>query len=110
MSSGPMASSAPPIHIGRRAHAGPVDGYTRFQRWWSWLGGHRHPLVVVLASVGIAAAAGLAVAHVAGAARVFHVMHRVNPIWFGVCLAAEAVAYVGYVLMLHETARVDNGP
>jgi uncharacterized membrane protein YbhN (UPF0104 family) len=105
-----MSSSAPPIEIGRRPRGRSLDGYARFQRWWSWLGGHRHPLLVVVASVGIAAAVGLGAAHVAGVARVFRVIHHVDPVWFAVCLAAEAVAYAGYVLMLHETARVDGGP
>lgn len=75
-----------------------------------WIARRRHPLVVVALSAVIAVGVGVAVAHVAGVARVSYVLRHVEPTWFLACLAAEAVAYVGYVLALRETARVDGGP
>jgi uncharacterized membrane protein YbhN (UPF0104 family) len=101
-----MSSPATPIDLKRR----PRADYTRVRRWWSWLGGHGHPLLVVVASAGIALAAGLAVARVAGVTKVFDVITDVDPIWFAVCLGAEVLAYAGYVLALNETACVDGGP
>lgn len=75
-----------------------------------WLTRRRHPLFVVALSVALAATAGVLVARVAGVDHVLRVLHHVAPIWFLVCFGAEIVAYVGYVLALHETARVDGGP
>jgi uncharacterized membrane protein YbhN (UPF0104 family) len=78
---------------------------------WNWLGVRRHPILVVLFSAGVGAATAIALGSLAGGSRtVFHVLGDVNPAWFGVCVAAEAVAYFGYVLALHETARIDDGP
>ena len=37
-------------------------------------------------------------------------IHAVQPIWFVVALAAEAFAYVGYVLSYREVSRVEEGP
>ena len=77
---------------------------------WSWLGFRRHPFLVLLISAGIGAGTAILLAWLAGNAKVFHVLASVNPIWFLVCVGGEIVAYLGYVLALHETARVDEGP
>jgi uncharacterized membrane protein YbhN (UPF0104 family) len=82
----------------------------RSARRATWLGGFRHPLVVVAGSVGIALAAGIPLALVAGDGRVLHTARHWHPVWLLVCLGAEALAYVGYVFALRETARVDGGP
>lgn len=81
-----------------------------FRLWTSWLGGWRHPFVLVVGSVGVALAAGIPLAYVAGDTRVVDRLEHWHPIWLLVCLAAEALAYVGYVFALRETARVDGGP
>jgi uncharacterized membrane protein YbhN (UPF0104 family) len=46
----------------------------------------------------------------AGNGRIFRSLDGVNPTWFAAAVAAQIVAYAGYVLALHETARVDDGP
>jgi uncharacterized membrane protein YbhN (UPF0104 family) len=78
--------------------------------WGRWLGGRRHPVVVVLGSVGIALGTALGIVLLAGIERVARVAWNVNPIWFAICLGAQALAYFGYVFALRETARVDDGP
>jgi uncharacterized membrane protein YbhN (UPF0104 family) len=82
----------------------------RADGWTSWLGGARQPLFVVTISVAIAFGVGLVLALVAGDRSVLHRLEHINAIWLLVCLAGEALAYVGYVFALRETARVDGGP
>jgi uncharacterized membrane protein YbhN (UPF0104 family) len=78
---------------------------------WNWLGVRRHPFLVVLSSAAIGAGTAIGLGSLAGgSAKVFRALGDVNLPWFGACVAAEAVAYLGYVLALHETARVDEGP
>jgi uncharacterized membrane protein YbhN (UPF0104 family) len=66
--------------------------------------------VLVVASVVVALAAGIPLAYVAGRTRVLDTLGHWHPIWLLVCLGAEALAYVGYVFALRETARVNGGP
>jgi uncharacterized membrane protein YbhN (UPF0104 family) len=47
---------------------------------------------------------------VAGHAPILETARHVRPEWFALCLVAQAVAYLGYVFALRETARVDGGP
>src|ERR671924_2027959 len=82
------------------------DAFTR----WHWLGRRRHPFLVVFLSAAIGTGTAIVLGWLAGEARVFHVLDQVNPIWFLVCAGGLGVAYFGYVLALHETARVDSGP
>lgn len=77
---------------------------------WRWLGLRKHPLLVVSVSAGVAAGVAIGFAHLAGDHKVFVQLGGVVPQWFALCIAAEAVAYAGYVLALHATARVDGGP
>jgi uncharacterized membrane protein YbhN (UPF0104 family) len=77
---------------------------------WHWLGVKRHPILVVAVSAAIGAGTAILLGWLDGEAKVFHSLARVNLVWFLVCAGAEAIAYLGYVLALHETARVDNGP
>jgi uncharacterized membrane protein YbhN (UPF0104 family) len=77
---------------------------------WGWLGFRRHPYLVLLVSAGIGTGTAILLGRLAGENKVFRVLSDVNPIWFAVCIGAECVAYAGYVLALHETARVDEGP
>lgn len=77
---------------------------------WHWLGPRRHPFVVVLGSAGVGAGTAILLGWLAGEVNVFHALGFVNPIWFVACVGFELVAYLGYVLALHETARVDYGP
>jgi uncharacterized membrane protein YbhN (UPF0104 family) len=82
----------------------------RLTRPARWLAGARHPFVVVVASVGVAAAAAILLAKFAGDGHVLRRLHDFHPIWLLVCLGGEALAYLGYVFALRETARVDGGP
>jgi hypothetical protein len=58
----------------------------------------------------LAAAALLGVAWAAGFGAVAHRLSAVDAIWVPIALAAEALAYVGYVLAYREVARVEGGP
>jgi uncharacterized membrane protein YbhN (UPF0104 family) len=65
--------------------------------------------VFVVASALAVLAAAL-VADAAGLEQVRHVASRLDGRWLVVCLAAEVLGYVGYVLALRNVARVDGGP
>src|SRR5207248_1261031 len=47
---------------------------------------------------------------VAGFHGVRHQLANIHPQWLAVCFGGELVAYVGYVLAIRDTARVDGGP
>ena len=67
-------------------------------------------LLFVAATTAIALAALCAVAAAAGVGKVVARVHAVHPVWFSVALAAEALAYLGYVLGYREVACVEDGP
>ena len=50
------------------------------------------------------------VADAAGLQRVAHVSSRLDAHWLLICLGAEVVGYIGYVLALRNVARLDGGP
>ena len=60
--------------------------------------------------VSLALAALLGISWVAGFGAVAHRLNAVDWIWIPIALAAEAVAYVGYVFAYREVARVEGGP
>jgi uncharacterized membrane protein YbhN (UPF0104 family) len=86
--------------------ASPLAGGGRAR----WLGGGRSPLTAVLLYVVVALAAGAALALAEGDDQVARRLHDFHPVWLLVCLGGEALAYLGYVFALRETARVDGGP
>src|SRR2546428_3026323 len=94
------------VDVRTKAWAQVKNAFTR----WRWLGGRRHPFLVVGLSVGIGAATAILLGKYEGGGTVFRTLGHVDPIWFLVCAGAEVVAYAGYVLALHVTARIDNGP
>lgn len=67
-------------------------------------------LLFVVGSTLIALATLFAVAWAADLDIVEGLLHRIHPEWFAVAFAAEALAYVGYVLGYREVARVEEGP
>src|SRR5204863_338643 len=58
----------------------------------------------------LSAAAIVGVAWAAGFGAVAERMRHVDAVWLPVALAAEALAYVGYVLAYREVTRVEDGP
>src|SRR5512133_2206993 len=58
----------------------------------------------------LSATAILGVAWAAGFGAVAERMRNVDAMWLPIALAAEALAYVGYVLAYREVARVEDGP
>jgi uncharacterized membrane protein YbhN (UPF0104 family) len=70
----------------------------------------RHPLAVVAGSVSAVFLVAFLLGDVAGHARILHTLRNVHPEWFVLCFAAQAIAYLGYVFALRETAQVDDGP
>jgi putative heme transporter len=70
----------------------------------------RRPALVVAAAAVLAVAAAFGLGYVAGYGHVRDWLDRVHPEWLAVCFAGELVAYLGYVLAVRDTARVDEGP
>jgi hypothetical protein len=66
-------------------------------------------LVFVVGSTAIALGTLFAVAWYAGFGHVWTRIPAVQPIWFVVAFAAEAFAYIGYVLSYREVSRVEKG-
>jgi uncharacterized membrane protein YbhN (UPF0104 family) len=81
-----------------------------FSRVRRLLSARRHPIVVVVGSFVVVYVVALVLGGLAGHAPVLRTARRISPEWFVLCLAAQVVAYVGYVFALRETARVDDGP
>jgi uncharacterized membrane protein YbhN (UPF0104 family) len=65
--------------------------------------------VFMLGSACIAVGTLVAMAWVAGFARVGRHLLEVDPVWFAVAFGAEVLAYVGYVASYREVARVEDG-
>jgi uncharacterized membrane protein YbhN (UPF0104 family) len=65
--------------------------------------------VFMLGSASIALGTLIAMAWVAGFARVGRHLLEVDPVWFAVAFGAEILAYLGYVLSYREVARVEDG-
>jgi uncharacterized membrane protein YbhN (UPF0104 family) len=65
-------------------------------------------VLVVPAVLALGATAGLA--EIAGGERLDRAARHLHPAWLLLCLGGELLAYAGYVLMVRDTARVDNGP
>ena len=65
-------------------------------------------MFVVASALAVLAAAF--VAEAAGLEQVGRVTSRFDARWLVICLGAELIGYVGYVLALRNIARVDGGP
>ena len=65
-------------------------------------------MLVVPAVLALGAVAGLA--DIAGGERIDRAARHLHPAWLMLCLGGELLAYAGYVLMVRDTAKVDNGP
>lgn len=69
------------------------------------------PIVVVLAAGGATIGTALVLSTLAGWPHVLRLVEtRRSWLWLIGCLAAELIAYGGYVLTLRDMARVDEGP
>jgi len=80
-----------------------------------WAGGRflvleEKPLAVILVAAGATVGVAFALASAAGWPRVLHLVYaRHSWSWLAVCLVGELAAYFGYVLTIHDMARVDSG-
>jgi uncharacterized membrane protein YbhN (UPF0104 family) len=79
-----------------------------FRRSRDWLEGKPLLLLVVPSALALGAVAGLA--DIAGSERIDRAARNLHPTWLLLCLGGELVAYAGYVLMVKDTSKVDNGP
>src|SRR5262245_54105358 len=71
----------------------------------------RHPhLVLFVVASALAVLAAAFVAQAAGLRQLERVTSRFDARWLVICLGAELIGYVGYVLALRNIARVDGGP
>src|SRR5207237_54502 len=68
------------------------------------------PVAVILGAAALAVAAAFGLGDLAGYHRVRNELGRLDPIWLAACFAGEVVAYLGYILAIRDTARVDGGP
>src|SRR5215212_7204811 len=70
-----------------------------------------HEMVAfVVLGAALSAAAIVGVSWAAGFAAVAERLRHVDATWLPLALAAEVLAYVGYVLAYREVARVEDGP
>jgi len=65
-------------------------------------------VLVVPAVLALGAVAGLA--DIAGGERIDRAARHLHPAWLVLCLGGELLAYAGYVLMVRDTSKVDDGP
>ena len=68
------------------------------------------PLLALIAPTVLALGAVAGLAYVAGGERIDRAARNLHPGWLLLCLGGELLAYAGYVLMVRDTAKVDNGP
>ena len=74
----------------------------------NWIEGR--PLLALVAPTLLALGAVAGLAYIAGSGRIDRAAHNLHPGWLLLCLGGELLAYAGYVLMVRDTAKVDNGP
>jgi uncharacterized membrane protein YbhN (UPF0104 family) len=67
-------------------------------------------MVFIALGAVLSVAAVIGVSWAAGFADVANSVRHMDAVWIPVALAAEAIAYVGYVLAYREVARVEGGP
>jgi uncharacterized membrane protein YbhN (UPF0104 family) len=70
----------------------------------------REMVAFIVLGAGLAAAALIGVSWAAGFGAVADRLRHGDARWLPLALAAEALAYLGYVLAYREVARVDGGP
>src|SRR5689334_21497587 len=70
----------------------------------------RRPLLMLIVPTVLALGAIAGLAFLAGSERLDHAAKNLHPTWLVLCFGGELLAYFGYVLMVRDTARVDNGP
>jgi uncharacterized membrane protein YbhN (UPF0104 family) len=82
----------------------PFGGRTHLERT------PREMVLFIALGGALSVAAIVGVSWAAGFGAVADHLRHVDAIWLPLALAAEAVAYVGYVLAYREVARVEGGP
>jgi uncharacterized membrane protein YbhN (UPF0104 family) len=82
----------------------PFDGRTHLERR------PRELILFIALGAGLSLTAVAGVSWAAGFEAVAARLRHVDAVWLPVALAAEALAYVGYVLAYREVARVEGGP
>ena len=70
----------------------------------------RHPLLIVVVPAVLALGAVALLADLAGGERLDRAAQNLHPAWLVLCFGGQLLAYAGYVLVVRDTARVDNGP
>jgi len=70
----------------------------------------RELIAFIVLGAALSAAAVVGVSWAAGFGSVADRLHHANAAWLPLALAAEVLAYVGYVLAYREVARVEDGP
>ena len=98
------------LHWRRRADTSPVKSLRR-ARHRTYLDRRPRELVAFIAlGAALSATAIVGVAWAAGFGAVGERLRQVDASWLPLALAAEVLAYVGYVLASREVARVEDGP
>jgi uncharacterized membrane protein YbhN (UPF0104 family) len=68
------------------------------------------PLLLLAVPTILALGAVAILADLAGGERLDKAARNLHPTWLVLCLGGELLAYAGYVLVVRDTAKVDNGP
>jgi len=70
----------------------------------------RHPLLIVVVPTVLALGAVALLGDLAGGESLDRAAQNLHPAWLVLCFGGQLLAYAGYVLVVRDTARVDNGP
>jgi uncharacterized membrane protein YbhN (UPF0104 family) len=81
---------------------------SRLRRAAGWV--ERRPILVLLVPTALALGATAGLADLAGAERLDQAARHLHPIWLVLCFGGELVAYLGYIMAVRDTAKVDQGP
>ncbi len=70
----------------------------------------RRNFLILIVAGGLALAAAMGLADMAGYGRLVDAVQDIVPTYFAVCFGGQVIAYFGYVLAVRDVARVDGGP
>jgi uncharacterized membrane protein YbhN (UPF0104 family) len=86
----------------------PAASANPLRRVRDWI--EARPLLALVAPTVLALGAVAGLAYIAGSERLDRAARNLHPSWLLLCFGGELLAYAGYVVMVRDTAKVDNGP
>src|SRR2546423_2756551 len=103
-----LARNDPRCHDGVMRVAFGSETRAGLRRALGWV--ERRPILVLLVPAALALGAVAGLTDLAGAGRIARARNNLHPAWLVLCFGGELVAYLGYVLAVRDTAKVDEGP